>query len=55
MVGGAFRFILAILAFIIMGIVVNPMLSSLFNGFTLPSLGVFLASLAAAGLVIGSK
>lgn len=55
MIGGVFKFVFAILAFVIVGIVINPALGALFNGFTLPPVGVFIASLAAAGLVIGSK
>ena len=54
MIGGTFKFILAILAFIVVGIAINPVLAALFNGFTLPTIGVFLCQLAGAGLVIGS-
>jgi len=52
MLSGTFKFVFAIIAFIIVGIAINPALSAVFNGFTLPVLGVFLCQLAAAGMVV---
>lgn len=55
MLKGTFKFVLAAVVFIVIGIVINPALAALFNGYQLGSVGVFLCSLLAAGLVIGSK
>jgi len=54
MIAGTFKFVLAVVMFFVVGIVVNPAIGSLFNGYQLPPLGVFLASLVAAGLVVGA-
>ena len=55
MIGGVFKFVFAIIVFIVVGIAINPALGAIFNGYTLPALGVFLCQLGAAGLVIKSK
>ena len=55
MIGGIFRFVFAFVAFFVVGVAINPALAAVFNGFQLPPLGVFLAQLAGAGLVVASK
>ena len=55
MVSGAFKFVFANVIFFIIGIVLNPALAALFNGFRLPGIGVFLCQLLGAGLVVASK
>jgi len=52
MVGGAFKFVLAIVIFFVLGIVLNPALAAIFNGFTLPSIGVLVCQLLGAGCVV---
>ena len=54
MIGGAFKFIFAIVVFIVAGIAINPMLASVFNGFTLPPLGLIIAQALCAGMVVSA-
>jgi hypothetical protein len=54
MIGGAFKFVLAVVVFIIAGIAINPMLAAVLNGFTLPPLGLFVAQIVCAGMVVAS-
>jgi hypothetical protein len=55
MVSGAFKFVFAIVIFFAVGIVLNPALVALFNGFRLPGIGVFISQLLGAGLVVAAK
>ena len=54
MFGGVFKFIFAIVVFIVIGIIANPVLAALGTNIVLPNWGVFLCSLCAAGGVVGS-
>ena len=52
MISGTFRFILAVITFIIIGVVINPVVSAIFNGTTLPPLGILICQILAAGFVV---
>lgn len=55
MIGGVFKFVLAIVVFFVAGIIINPAVGALFNGFQLPTLAVFFCQLGCAGLVVAKK
>jgi hypothetical protein len=52
MVGGAFKFILAVIVFFVVGVIANPVAAAMFNGASLPVMGVFLCQVLAAGFII---
>lgn len=52
MISGAFKFILAAIVFVIVGVIANPVAAAMFDGATLPTMGVFLCQVLAAGFII---